>query len=151
MRHQYHRGFTIVEILVAMAILLAVGYMSLAAFSGIARKNAVSLAAQDVVTTLTRAQSDTFASRNDTVYGAHLDTDEVVYFVGGTYTAGTPTNRVVPFEGGVVASVNLTGGNADIVFSRLTGLPSATGTIVLTEPRTERTATVTIYASGLIE
>ena len=147
--HVRHAGFTVVETLVALGIGLALVAVSLAAFGSFRDYFALRTAALDVHTALIDARTASLSARNDTVHGVHVESGQVVRFEGSTYSAGAATNRAYPFSYGVTAAFS--GGSSNIVFTRLSGRAQTSGTITLTEPRSGRTATVTVYDSGLIE
>lgn len=146
------KGFTIVEILVAIGIALTIAALTVAVFANFRNYLALRTAVSDIQTALIDARMATLSSQGDTVHGVRIATSSVTRFVGSTYSAGASTNLVFPFSYGVTASFAATpAGSADVVFTRLTGAAQTSGTITVTEPRSGRTATIMIYSSGLIE
>ena len=98
------------------------------------------------------ARVRTLGSESNNQYGVHFETTKIVLFVGGTYDASANTNEVYSLPVGVrISSVALLTGN-EIVFARLTGLPSTTGDIVIQLTRDPaQTKTISILSSGIIE
>ena len=143
-------GFTVVELLVALGIGLALLAVSVSAFANFRDYFALRTASQDVQLSLIDARGATLASRNDTVHGVHIESDRVIRFEG-SYSAGAATNTEFPFANGVTATWSLTGGGAEVVFTRLTGVTPTSGTITLTEPRSGAVQTITVNASGSID
>lgn len=144
-----HKGFTMVEIIIVIAILAIIATISVMAFVNMHKASTLRGATSDVYESFTRARELTLASENDTVYGVHLATSSVTRFAGGTYSAGSASNTVFTFGSIVSATGTLVMQNANITFERLTGKPSATGTIYVRNGLS--TSSVTIYGSGLIE
>lgn len=142
-------GFTLVEIIVVIAILALVATISVVTFMNMHRDATLRATASDVYESFTNARERTLASENDTVYGVHLATSSITRFVGNTYSAGHASNTVFTFENIVSATGTLVMQNANIIFERLTGKPSATGTLYIRNGVS--TSTVTIHGSGLIE
>lgn len=146
-----HSGFTLIEILVSIAIVLLIMLVSVVTFKSIRDNQALKVATQDVGNALRDSRGHTLGSKGDTVYGVHIDEDAVVLFTGTTYSSTSPDNVTIPFSYGIRATSSLAGNTTEVLFSRLTGLPSATGTIVLSDADTNSSNTITVYGSGLIE
>ncbi len=145
------RGFTLVEVLVSITIMLMLAVVIVSGFSNFRGYFALRAAVQDVHTALIDARAATLAAKNDTVHGVHFDTTQVVRFEGPTYATGTATNITLPFSNGITASTTLQGGGVDVVFTRLSGLSQKYGTTTLTEPHSGATSTILITSTGLID
>lgn len=146
------RGFSLTELLVAMAILLILAAVTLTYFSDYARTQQFVRFNEEVGRNLILARKQTVASKDDSQYGVYVGTSTVELFSGTTPTPGSASNTIVSFEGvGRYATSSFSNGLWYVTFSRVTGEASATGTIVVTDPSLGRTATYTVYHSGLIE
>jgi len=144
------RGFTVLEVAVVVGIIGVLATISMATFSSMQYRNALRIATEDVLLTLRSARTQTLASRNDTVYGVRIESSRITRFTGSTYTASSSANLVQNFAGSVQASLSLSASTSNIVFARLTGEASATGTILLTDTRSGATSSVSIEKTGLI-
>lgn len=145
-------GFTIIEVLVVIAIIGIMTALSAAAFKNMNTSASVKIGTQEVYTALIDSRNKTLGSDDDTVYGVHFETDSVTRFTGATYSFGAPTNEVYTFENGVNASSSLIqNGTNDIIFKRLTGAPGVSGTIFIRNNLNEGTSTILIHGTGLIE
>ena len=147
------KGFTLVEIIVAIAMLLIVAGITLYSFSSLNDTNALEVSVAGVVSNLGESRSKTLASIDSEQYGVHINSDETVLFVGSTYSSTDPNNVTVPLNKVVeIVSVSLNGGGSDVVFDRLTGQTSEHGSFVVRlKDNINASSTVTIFQTGIIE
>lgn len=144
-------GYTIVELLVVLAIMtVLVGIVSVT-MSNYASRQSLNSIHQEVIDGIENARRNTLASLNNTTYGVYVGTTSIAFFEGTSYSPSNPTNEYIPYTGKISATSSLSGGSWAVVFNRLNGEPSAYGTIVLTDISNQAHATVTIAASGLVE
>lgn len=147
------RGFTLIETLVAIAVLALLAAIMAGGLSSFQKSGELSRAADMVAGTLRDARGRTLASKNNSEHGAHFDSDKAVLFAGGAYIAGTPSNEETILPSRVeISIVALGGGGDDVVFERLSGEAMATGTITLRiKQELAKTKEVRIYQSGVVE
>ena len=146
-----NNGFTLLEIVIVISILGILSAISVVALKDLFRHSALQVSTNSVYRAFTDARNRTLASEGDTVYGVFVGTSSVTRFVGTTYTAGASTNEVFYYNGGVAATGTPVSNALPIVFSRLTGQPSASGTIFMYNDTHTATNTIIIYSTGLIE
>ncbi len=145
------KGFTLLEMLIVLAIITIIAGISMQVFQSLYQDSALRAGGSEVYGALVSARSDTLAAQNDTVYGVRVSSSTVTRFIGASYTPGSATNKVYTFEGEVFATSSLITSGTNIIFERLTGEPSATGTIYIRDTNGTGTTTIVIHASGLIE
>ncbi len=145
------RGFTFVEIVIVIAVLFILAAISVVSFRNLLLSASYRVAVQEVYTQLTDARNDTLASENDTVYGVHFERGSTTYFIGDTFVEGTASNVVYEFEGGTYATSSFITNDVNVIFKRLSGLPTATGTILIIKSDGSATSTIEVHDSGLIE
>jgi prepilin-type N-terminal cleavage/methylation domain-containing protein len=145
------RGFTLLETVIVVAIIGSLAVVSMVVLQGLHRSSALRVGGSEVYRALTDARSKTLSSDGDTVYGVRIASTSVTRFEGATYSAGNSTNEVYTFEAGVTATGTIVTGGTSIVFRRLTGEPSATGTVYVRNESKTATTTVVVHASGLVE
>lgn len=146
-------GFTLIETLVAIAVLAILAVIMLGGLSSFQKSGELGRAMDMVAGTLRDARGRTLASKNNTQYGVHFDSDKAVLFVGASYAAGTPSNEetVLPFRV-EISAIALGGGGDDVVFQRLSGEAAPTGTITLrVKQEPSKTREIRVYQSGVVE
>ncbi|MBI2023222.1 prepilin-type N-terminal cleavage/methylation domain-containing protein [Candidatus Giovannonibacteria bacterium] len=146
------RGLTLLEILISLAIILIAGSILAYAFSGFRANSELSEAQAAITGMLQEARSRTLASENATTYGVHFEAERTVLFAGSSYNAADPSNKeyVLPTRVSISA-INIAGGVSDIIFARLSGRASATGTMQLLTKDTAKSKTINILSAGIAE
>jgi len=145
-------GFTMLELLVAMAILLVLVTVTLNGMRNYARMQQHTRIVEEVGHQIHLARQQTLAAKDDSVHGVYVGTDTIEVFAGAVPVVGDPNNTILNLAGTTqTATSSFSDGNWYVVFERLTGAASAAGTITITDNALQRTATYTIYSSGLIE
>lgn len=129
MRRQNTRlGFTIIELVIVIAI--GVLLLGLTMPTGIEFYRGV--LAQDVTdeisTVLRKASDEARLGKNDIAHGIFFGSTTMTYFQGQTYnTRVTSADEVIALP----AMTNISGFGPEIIFAKHTGVPSATGTLVV--------------------
>jgi len=122
------RGFTLVETVLSLALLLIlVGIMAPVTLP-LLRENDLDVAVTHTVEGLRRAQTLSQAGVGDSAWGVKMLTSSITVFKGNSYASRiSGYDEVTTFS----PQVTTTGLN-EIVFSRLYGMPNATGIITIT-------------------
>lgn len=149
-KDQNTRGFTFVEFLVVLAILIIVLGITVIGFQNFAGYQQFNQAVADVQYILNRAHTDARSAVDDSAHGVKFAAGSVTEFTGDVYAAADPDNIVNTYQL-VTFDVELTGGVDEITFDKLTGLPSATGTVVVEGTAFSASTTITISSTGVIE
>ena len=146
------KGFTLVELLVATAIMVLM--ISIGVVTFVSSKNASSLNSytDGIISSLEQARGNALSGKGGSSYGIKFTTNTLTHtlFTGSTYSSSATTNVVTQIGTGYTPTTNLTGSSNTIVFSRLTGVPSATGTITLLQQATSKSKIITIGTQGNI-
>ena len=141
-----------VELLIAMTILVILSLVTLNYFGDYARQQQFQRFTEDVGHNISLARQQTLASKDDMVYGLYVGTSTVELFSGPTPVPGDAGNTIIDFSAAAyTATSSFSGGLWHTTFSRISGEATATGTIVLSNSDIGKTATYTIYQSGLVE
>lgn len=126
------RGFSIVEVLVVASVIGILVTVAVAGYRSAGRRVNLTATAQTVAVALDDARNRTIGSRGDSRYGVHFGATDYAIFQGSTYSAADPNNEVRSLPDGLeFGDVSLAGGGSEVVFDRLTGATSHTGTVTL--------------------
>jgi prepilin-type N-terminal cleavage/methylation domain-containing protein len=152
LQYSFKGGFTLLEILVAIAILTLIAGTVFGPLSRFRTQKTLDAAVEVTLAAFTRAHFDSISSLNDMQYGVHLDAGQAVHFVGITYDASAPTNVVYSIPANVeIANVTLAGGGTDVVFQRLNGGTPHSGTFLIRATADPSiSALVTVHATGAV-
>lgn len=82
----------------------------------------------------------------------HFQPDRVIIFKGKVFLSNDPDNETINIiSPATISAITLTGGASDLYFNRLSGAPSASGTIALSISGDASLAkTITISATGAV-
>lgn len=144
------KGFSLVELLLALSIVAIVAVVGVTSLSNFNTEKALSLEAGKVVSLLVKARSLTLSAKGGDVYGVHFDTDKAVLFKGTSYVAGTAGNQAQPVNSAVrISATVLAGGGAEVLFKKLSGTTTQSGTVTLASVKNgSLTKVVTISVTG---
>ena len=139
------RGFTLLEMLLSIAIIAILAGLSVPIYQSFEARNDLDIATVTAVQSLRRAQVLSEAVLNDSSWGVHIATSSVTIFKGASFTG-----RDSSYDEQISSAQSVAySGLSDVVFSKLLGMPSATGTIMATST-TNETRTININAKGAI-
>jgi prepilin-type N-terminal cleavage/methylation domain-containing protein len=145
------RGFTIIELLIAIAITTIILLVVIVPFKKMNEKQVLYKENDNVVTLIKQARSMTVSSKYSLQYGIHLATTSVTLFQGAVYSDSDPGNMVLTLNPLVnISGTNISGGN-QIVFNRLNGSTQNIGTITISMiASSTQTAVITVNQTGVI-
>lgn len=140
----------IIEIIIVIVILGIISAILLSAFSEFRSNGYLIDAETHIVVILRDARSRTLASRGGSQYGVHFEEARAVLFIGNTYNPlDTVNNEIYILPLGVRISDISLGGGGEIIYTRLTGTPSVSGTVTIQlRQNTSKTKIITISAAG---
>ena len=145
-----NRGFTVIELLLSVAIIAVISAIGISAMSPVNTDKALITETEKVLSLIGKARSQTLAAKESSVYGVHFEERKAVLFKGSTYSVGAAGNQMQTLHDEVkISALALTGGGFEIVFSKLTGATTQSGTVTLTTLRDAGTTKViTITSTG---
>ncbi len=146
------RGFTLVEMLVVLVLLGVVFQISITAFFAITKQQNLDKDVENAYSYLLKARNQTLNGEANSVYGVRFATTSVSLFKGPTYNTASTTSVYSFVNKSYVSTISLTGGTYDVIFSRISGNPSATGTVMYKIGSLSTVQkTIIIHGSGLVE
>ena len=137
-------GFTLLELLLSVAIISLLAGLSLPVYRTLLSKNDLDISATVTASSLRRAQTLSQAVDGDTTWGIKVQSGNIVIFKGASF-ATRDTTFDETFDVPTTIGVS---GSTEIVFAKFTGLPQTTGTINLSSETDSKT--VTINEKGMV-
>jgi len=142
-----YKGFTLIEVLIVLALSVILFSISLPLYDSLLRISALDSGKTDVMEQLRLAQTKAKYGEQNSRFGVYLQAASYTLFQGNTFA-----NRVIAADRVFSLPTNIsTVTNTEIVFATSTGLPAASSTIILINNTTNRTETIIINEQGLIE
>lgn len=144
------KGFTLVELLIALGILGIITTLGTSFFSTSIGRNELVSASWEVVDTLRRAQTTGLSGKGNTEWGVHFETTQYVLFDGGTYSAADPDNVFFVLNPVLeVSAISLNGGGVDVLFDKNKGTTNQFGTVTLLDTNSGETKDILISEQGV--
>ncbi len=145
------KGFTAIELLITLSILVILTIIIFTSMNSFRNNKALQMVSEDILSLLDEARGDTLSAKDGYAYGVHFESSKIVLFRGTAYSSSDLNNKTVDVDNAVdVYNISLVGGGQEIIFQRLTGKTSQTGTVMIRlKADTSKTKTVTIEASGV--
>lgn len=143
-------GFTLVELLIVIAIFAVLAGIAVVGFQNYARYQNFDQEIAAVQATIADTKVKARSSENGEAHGIKVTANTLTVFSGATYSAIDPDNEVYTFDA-ITLTPTFTGGTDEIIFANLTGLPSATGTVLMTGVYYSATRTVEVTGTGVIQ
>ena len=144
------KGFTIVELIVVLAIISIIAGFTFFGFKNYSTYQQYDQALGTVKATLVDARVRARSSETGNGQGVKVLPTSIIVFTGSSYSAGASTNVTTAISGAVLTPTFSNGTN-EIVFNNLTGLPTATGTILIQGTQFSASTTIEITATGVIQ
>ncbi|MDD5083952.1 MAG: prepilin-type N-terminal cleavage/methylation domain-containing protein [Candidatus Moranbacteria bacterium] len=132
------KGFTLVELLLVIALIMIVGMLSAAFYTRFLMQNNVINTTTQLVGSLRKAQMYSMMGKRGGSWGVAAFPGSIVLFQGNSYAS-----RDEALDEVFVTRPDIsTGDFSEIVFAKTTGLPDIAPTIVISEGGETRTLTV---------
>ncbi|HYM65488.1 MAG TPA: type II secretion system protein [Candidatus Sulfotelmatobacter sp.] len=151
-----NRGFTLIELVVVMGILIMLFSFASFNFVGVQRKTSINSFADDLVSDIasqqTKAMVGVGTSSGDN-YGIYFQSDKYILFKGTSYSANDPNNFTVSLDSGSSFS-SVTFPGSSIIFSsisgELNGFSQGQNTVTIKDLQSLKTETITVNRYGVV-
>jgi len=145
MRRLKLKSVTLVEVMLAIAVLVIIMGVSAPIYGSLQTKSDVEMATNQLIQSLRRAQILARASKGDSNWGVKIETGAITTYQGTSFSTRNPNSD----ERTAISPLTLISGLDEINFSKFSGLPAQSGAITLTLDNRE-TKTININAKGTI-
>jgi len=136
-------AFTLIELLLVIAIILILGGMTSSFLARFLTQNNVYNVVDQLAGQMRKAQIYAMMGKRDGAWGVKIDSGRIVLFQGNTFAG-----RNAAFDENFNINSNITiNGLTEVVFNKITGLPSTTSTITISG--NSSTATLVINSQGI--
>lgn len=126
------KAFTLVEIVVVIGISVLLVLLTISFFSSFRNTQVLQGETSQALSIINKARSNTLNSKSDSEYGVRVNGDQIILFQGLTFSSSSPSNEAYVLHAAVtISSTTLSGGGTDIVFDRLTGDTSNSGSFTV--------------------
>jgi len=139
------RGFTLIELLLVIALVVLFGAVLFPIGISSYQSQVLSQTKEEVIHSLRFAQTFAMSGKHDSAFGIKIVSEGYILFEGNAYTSRVEANDEFFSVPGVISF----SGIDEIVFTKLSGTPSITGTIIISSQNREEF--VRILPGGVIE
>ena len=143
-------GFSLIEVLIAITIILIVGAVSVSSFLDWRSQKMMDSAVDITLSTIEEARNLTVNAYQGNQYGVYLgENDKLISFTGALYNPSDSSNKTTLLPAGKIISTSTLG--TSIVFQRFTGRAGGNGEVILKDGNNEsNTRTILIDNSGIV-
>lgn len=139
-------GFTLIEIILTVALLALIGGIGVPVYASFQNRNSLDMAASAYAQSLRRAQTQAMGVVGDSAWGVRADSGSITVFKGNNYAArDTAYDEVFT----IASSISLAG-QQEAVFAKFSGLPLSTSSLTLTSSNND-SKTITLNQKGMVQ
>ena len=127
------RGFTLIEILVVIAITVILITLAVPTYRFFQKESDLMNNTEKIINTLRLSQNKTLSSEGASQYGVHLDQTTYTLFKGNNYILRDDSfDEIHEFPESVeISEVILDGGGSEVIFDRISGTTSQFGSLTI--------------------
>ena len=146
-----NKGFTMIEMVIVVAIMALLLAVITSPFQSFRNSKALDTTSEEALSLFSEARGNTLSAKDGYQYGVHLESSKMVLFRGGTYSSLDTNNKTVVLDNALeISSIVLEGAGSDIVFDKLTGKTSQSGSFVIrVKSDTSKIRTITVVGTGV--
>lgn len=134
------------EVIVTLAIIVVVAAASIPLYSYWQNMDSLDSSRFMILQDIRSAQASSIAGENQSSFGTFFSSTEYIIYQGDAYTSREPAKDIIRYlKDDLVLS-----GLSEVAFEKETGTSSTTGTLVITNTKTNNTESITVNEVGLI-
>lgn len=142
---QKNKGLTLIEIMLSLAIMGIIALFSVPVYQSFIAKNDIEIASQTISSTIRHAQISSMGMIGNSGWGIKIESGQIIMFRGASYAS-----REVSYDEFFSLPATITpSGISEIVFEKVTGFPSQTGSIIITSTNSD-TRILILNSKGVI-
>ena len=147
------RGFSLIEIVIAMAIGAVLVAAIVVSFSSFRNSKTVDISADQILALINEARVKSVSSEDYSRFGVRFEASRAVFFKGDIFTEPNPANIETILSPLVeISNISLSGGGADIVFQKLTGKTGNNGSLrVRLKSDNNKYKTISVKSAGIAD
>lgn len=134
LQNQTQKGFTFIEMIISLSLLVMISTLILVSFNSLNNKQSLDKQIDFIKSSINQTRTNAINSKNGLDQNIKFSTTSITY-----------DNKIINLENNISLSSYTTGTNT-VSFSRLSGFPNATGTLIY---KLQKGSTV-IATSGII-
>ncbi len=150
---RFKKGISTPELLVVLFLMTLLATLVYYSLSGFKNKQALEANVRQVTALLEEARSLTLSGRGGLAYSVYFQADRVVRFSGSVYATSSTDNVPYLLDSSVtISSISLVGGGPSVLFDKITGKTTTSGTIqLIAVGATSTKKTIVINSTGIID
>ena len=131
MKNNFQKGFTALEIAIAVGIVSLLGALSMVSFMNARRVQDLVTAGNDILSVLRLAHEKAVSGQGEDPWGVRLESDAYRIFQGHSH-AGAATTTTYALPSSIeIANISLAGGGQEVVFRPIDGMTGQQGTFTV--------------------
>lgn len=149
-KNKNQQGLSILEIIIAVAIIGIISVISISAFSSLVAGRSVEKETANILSQFEKARTNSINSVDFSEHGISFASSSVTVFSGTSLASAVSLNTYELAPNSTIFSSSLSNATTTFYFQKLTGKPSATGTVTVRHANGSEKVII-IYATGYVE
>ena len=144
----HSRGFTFIEIMVVVTIVLVLSAIAIVSLSAMQERMTLNSAASELIFYLEESKSRAVAGVQGQPHGIYFNTDYYVQFRGDEYDPNDSANTIHEIDPRLKLTTDILNDEESIIFSRITGATEDSYLIVISLKNNENNSRSVLVGAG---